>query len=481
LFLLTCDTYMISRTVASIGNPDEPLRRARLANLPDEASVYYAYYLEDLNPARFAYNDQMDQIADEALRAGVVIHTMNLRGLSGDGGEVFGSTGDRPGGGYPFNTGNADFRGGEGLGWGAIAATARVRTAEFIPLSKKTGGLFVQLSNFFIHGIGSANEMLKGYYLLTYAPPPNTFKSNNRYHHLKVKVARPGSRVHARDGFLGTADTSEEKRNSRNALFEAMHSPFRYGDLPVALNCGYAEDPQKGYLLQTWVHLDGRNLSLVDEKDGTHTLSLEILAATDNSYGEMQEAGKSQRKVPIADAEIPMLRKHGIGFPLAIPAKKPGSYFVRAAIRDVASGKVGSAYKFIEIPDLSRGRLSLSSIFTTATDSAGTSARIRYHAGEDIEYTAMIYNAKSTPEKTPDLESQLILYVNGRELSRSDPESIGLENESDPNKIPIKKMWHLENSLQPGNYELQLLVKDKQAKTSANLAVQTLEFEISAE
>lgn len=40
--------------------------------------------------------------------------------------------------------------------------------------------------------------------------------------------------------------------------------------------------------------------------------------------------------------------------------KKPGAYQLRVALRDVASGRIGSAWQFVEVPDMSQGRLALS-------------------------------------------------------------------------------------------------------------------------
>jgi VWFA-related protein len=453
LFLLTSETAMPPRTIPWPGIAVQALSRARQAGLSDDAAALYAMYLEDLNPARFPYNDQMNRLADEALRAGVVVHTVNLKGLA-VGELIF----------QPYT---------------AIVAAAKAGMIERIPLSKKTGGAFIELNNFFLKGIGAANEMLKGYYLLTYAPPPNTFKSEKVFHNLKVSVKRPGSRVHARDGFFGTTKKPDPPAAPVNSLVRAMFSPFRYSDLAVNLNCGYRESPQKGYLLQTRVHLDGRTLGVIDEADGSHSISLDIMGATDNNSGELQDAGKSQRKVRLTDDELSWIREHGIEFPLVIPAKNPGSYFVRVAVKDNGSGKLGSAYKFIEIPDLKRGFLSLSSIFFGAADNANDPVRGIYHPGEDFEYEAIVYNANFAQGKKPNLESQVILYRDGVELSRSGFEAVNLEAANDLNKIQIRKRLELDKSAQPGNYVLQLLVKDKQPKMYPNLAAQILEFEIS--
>ena len=90
-----------------------------------------------------------------------------------------------------------------------------------------------------------------------------------------------------------------------------------------------------------------------------------------------------------------------------------------------------------------------------------------------------VYNAKSKEGVRPDLESQVILYNEGKELYRSAAEPVLVDNLVNPGRIPIKKSLFLEGTLQPGDYVLKLLVRDRQAKEKNNLTEQMLQFEIS--
>ena len=46
-----------------------------------------------------------------------------------------------------------------------------------------------------------------------------------------------------------------------------------------------------------------------------------------------------------------------------LPVKKPGAFQLRIAVRDVPTGRVGSANQFIEVPNLNKNRLALSGIY----------------------------------------------------------------------------------------------------------------------
>jgi hypothetical protein len=62
--------------------------------------------------------------------------------------------------------------------------------------------------------------------------------------------------------------------------------------------------------------------------------------------------------------------RYGINYTIDVPVKKAGAYQLRVAFRDAASGNVGSAYQFVEAPDLGNERLALSGILMTRAQRA---------------------------------------------------------------------------------------------------------------
>ena len=63
-------------------------------------------------------------------------------------------------------------------------------------------------------------------------------------------------------------------------------------------------------------------------------------------------------RVPLCQS----IEKLGLLYSVSLPVKRPGVFQMRAAVRDATSGGLGSANQFIEVPDLSKGWLALSSI-----------------------------------------------------------------------------------------------------------------------
>jgi hypothetical protein len=384
----------------------------------------------------------------------------------------------------------------------AIKAYA-LHSRKPLPLSEKTGGLFVTESNFFVtpSGIGRASEMIKGYYLLTYIPPFDTFSkdSKNAYTDIQVKVKRPGCEVHTRNGFFRTPGSIFTPYENISSLQEAIYSPFRYNDLKINIVSGFIDDSQKGYLLQSSLHVDAKDLNIDESKNGKRSISLEGVCITSNIDNVIQDSSAQHYDYSFTKEEIPWIKEHGLRYSIALPVKKPGSYYVRAAMKDLASGKIGSAYQFIEIPDLKKGRLTLSNIFIVNRDEdlpwlrsesaelspdvkkdSGKSAAIQNYApGETIEYAAVIYNAKTSENQKPDLESQFTLFGNGKELAKGNAETVDLNGVRDFTRIPMRKKLALEQSLQPGDYILLLQITDKLASKNKNLASQSLSFKLT--
>ncbi len=431
------------------------------------------------------YQKAYNRLADDALRAGVVIHTLDIRGLRA-----------------PFP--------GPAFGGSPTYIQIAAETADALnPLPQKTGGLFLTDSNFFLNGIDDVNDALKGYYILSYAPPETTFKPSrkNVYHRIRIKVKRRGAAVHTRDGFYGVAEAPEEPAAARIPLREAILSPFKYGVLKVRLASGYVDDPKAGYLIRSWLHLDAQDVTMTEKKGEGHFTSLETVCVTSDVNGYIQDANIVRYEFRIPEENLAWVRENGIRFTVLLPVKRPGSYYVRAAVKDIASGKVGSAYQFVEIPDLKKKQLALSNMFIVGRDENASwiwsgikedlsqtwikpvllretrkSPALRsFQPGEGFEYAAAVYNAKHGKEAAPDLESEFVLYKDGLEFFRSEPQKFTLTGVGDFDRIPVRRRILLGEELQKGDYVFQLVVRDNERSGKGGRASQSLTFEISAE
>jgi VWFA-related protein len=373
------------------------------------------------------------------------------------------------------------------------------------PLYRKTGGINFSNSNFLYKG-KPALDALSGYYLLSYIPPARTFekKRRDKYHKITVEVKRPGAQVHSRDGFYGSPGASEFATVSpANTLRQAMFSPLLYNDLTLSLSSGYAHAPASGYFLRSLIHLDGKDLTFTEDKNGEHSLALELQALTSDTSGMIQDTKAYRYDFTLSDADIARIRRNGIDLKTYLPVRYPGDYYVSAGIKDRASGRIGTGYQFLQIPDLTRLTLSLSSIFLLENerdkaviktgnieDPSGSLEAMRkwkalkqspairiYKPGDRFDYMTVLYNAKTKEGPAQNLELQSTLFKNGQVYRRETLEEISLDRLRVLENLPIAKTLVFDSNMEEGDYLLQVSVTDKTPK-KPRTAIQAIDFQI---
>jgi VWFA-related protein len=139
--------------------------------------------------------DAVDRLTDLANRASVVIHTVDPRGLL-----TAGISASDP----------------SMMSHDAVLSTLQIRRTaldvsqgSLSRLAERTGGLSVLNANDLGASVARILADSRGYYLVGYEPPRETFaKERPRFHRLEVKVRRPGLKVRSRKGFFGMSDAA---------------------------------------------------------------------------------------------------------------------------------------------------------------------------------------------------------------------------------------------------------------------------------
>ena len=78
--------------------------------------------------------------------------------------------------------------------------------------------------------------------------------------------------------------------------------------LSVNLASGYIDDPQKGYLLQSWLHVNGKDLSIGEAKEGMHSVSLEGVCITSNIDNVIQDSNARRYEYSVKSEDIPWIK-----------------------------------------------------------------------------------------------------------------------------------------------------------------------------
>ena len=346
-------------------------------------------------------------------------------------------------------------------------------------LAKQTGGFLVRNSNDF--DLDRIVEDQSGYYLLGYRPSEETF--NRQFHQIKAKVRRSGMTLRTRFGFYGV---SEEEANrgrvrTQDKMTLALISPFAAQELEVGVNSFFTNGNADNSIIRSFIYLNPANLSFVPN-NGRYETALEMHGVIFGDNGAVVDKVKHEIVLSLGENEY----KHAMrdGLPDAVrlrfdmPAKKPGSYQVRIAVRDRTSAKIGSAGQYIDVPDLTNNRLALSGIVLRGNDAAATPATIMatppgrsFPVNFDLHFSFLLYNA------TSNLMLQTKLFRDGKVVKANAETAIDVTNKDNLGRSLITNVMRLTPDLEPGNYYLQVVITDKAAKKKSAVS-QLVDFEI---
>jgi len=155
-----------------------------------------------------------------------------------------------------------------------------------------------------------------------------------------------------------------------------------------------------------------------------------------------------------------------------------GTYQLRAVVRDTESGKLGSVTQYIEVPDLSKKRLTSSSVFLYAVNpQAGSkpdplNALRQLPRAQDLRYAAVIYNPKLADGK-PQLRSQTIISRGGKIIYQEPEAPITTAIQNDQ----VVKVGQLGlGKAQAGHYILTLVITDPLADKQSRVIVRSVDF-----
>ena len=368
-------------------------------------------------------------------------------------------------------------------------------------LAKQTGGLFWKNTNDLAGAARDAMQDRNGYYLLGYHPGTDTLElkqGDNKYHHISLKLNRPGLQIRNRAAFYGIPDKDAlpSTMGVGQPLTNAFSSPFNSGDVGLRVTAYFVNDPKIGSAVQTMLHIDGRDLDFHDDGDGWHKAAVDVVLMAFGENGSSESVGKRNYTFRAKGQAYEDALRWGYVYSVVHPIKKPGAYQLRAAVRDTSSNKVGSASQFVQIPDLSTGRLALSGLAvqsvrynaaapeeerqaSTGDPTGGPEMRV-FHPGEPIFYGIVVYNPKfDASSRKPDVEILTRVFRDGKLVWSGEPFSLA-DAPRDPKRIRVGQELNFSAKTPPGQYLMEVTAFDKLAGKVEASATQSTDFELKA-
>ncbi len=485
-----------TRTLAGLQN----LLRTS-AQLPGRKLVYFVSDGFVLDSGQSDTLDRIRRVTDAAVRAGVVVYTLDARGLSA---ALAGITDASSGGSIDPS--------------GRLLSSGNETTAMQEPLrvlAGETGGRALLNTNSLTNALTKALQETSVYYLLAWRPEQEESRGG-RFRRIEVSVRqRPELTVLVQRGFFTTPPVDapprkrdEAKREAKHneasgspatpvvkipttdaphpALLSALKSFAPKTALPTALTLNYLNTTQYGLLLASSLQIE------VDKPAPAQSRHIDVVGVVYDERGtaaasferHLTVTPKTPEHAPDVPASAPNTPDHVIVTHQTRIA--PGIYQVRIAAREVESGRTGSATQWLTVPALDGGKLTLSSIFlgerpraTTAAGQAAppeqTQALVNparlFLRNSVLRFVLYVYNPTRAEQTTPpDVALQIQIFRDDQPVITTPLRRVATEGLTDFATLPYAAEIDLQN-LPTGRYILQATAIDRTAKTSTSQRV----------
>lgn len=448
-------------------------------------------------------NARMQRVTDVAARTGTVIYTLQARGLAVGMHDASSST-------------RADIMS-EAGGYSGYSPTTELNANQDIlrDLAADTGGRALINTNALETAVTKTLAETANYYLLAWRPEGlDVTGGAPKFRKIEISVkGRPDLTVRVRRGFNNTAPerassgtaatpattspattlpatTSPAASSSatNTALNRVLNSLNPRRELPVDAYTVFTNVAQAGSVINASVQVSNDRLKFTPA-GGKQQAQVEV------AYVLLDDKGKAVRSdgrtLTVGGSDASGAAGGGsrgkIVTNFSIPVLAPGLYQFRAAARDAGSGLVGSAFEWVEVPDMKANRLALSTLLVTERrrakaqqqqpSAAPDILRVerRFARASSVFLQLYIYNAvRKAAGDAPDVELEIKVLRDNRVVTNAPPHKVSVAPGSDPARIFYAAEVPLA-SMTPGLYLLQVTATDRAGRTTA---VRELDFSV---
>jgi hypothetical protein len=266
------------------------------------------------------YMQELTDILERAIKANVIISTLDARGL--------------------FTDPSLDVSGRGG------SLTAAIARADILAeLAAGTGGTFYQNSNDLDGGFRQLAAAPEYIYLLGFSP--QNLKLDGSFHSLKVTLKNGGGvTIQARHGYYAPRHMEDEAENARQEIESALFSREEILELPIDMHTQFFKSSDQSARVSVLAHL---NLKLfkfqkVEGRNGNEVTLVNGLFDRDGNYTQ------GIKKVVTLRLKDETLERLGQGVTVRTSFDvKPGTYLIRLVVRDAQERKLSATNGAVQI------------------------------------------------------------------------------------------------------------------------------------
>ena len=330
-------------------------------------------------------------------------------------------------------------------------------------IAKDTGGDAFFRTNDVNWALKKSFEGNNVYYSIAYYP--TTDGQGFRDIVLRVK-GHPDYIVRTQKGYLASDITKaapSPAKSPQRRLFEAIARPIPETALNVSASAHYLEVENDKAQISIKLLIDGSRLTY-HEQDNRANLALEVAGTVYDRGGKLVTSFIEKIKGGVPSTHLNDVKGSGFSYTKRLEVK-PGYYQVRVGALEPETENIGTANAWVDVPDLTKGKLELSSVLLAAsgdTQQAGGLQQLdaikAYKTGGTLVYYLMLYNSSSSVASDLTIRSEITL--NDKVIYESEPQPVSARMVGKDNKgIEIGGQLNLD--IEPGFYSLRVEIKDK--------------------
>lgn len=442
----------------------------RLAELPGQRMILM---LSDgftlLDGSGRVDSDDLQAAISRASRSGVVIYSVNAKGLQGN--SIYDITTRLPAD-PQIVTAMHNYS----------SAGDRELESGMERLAKSTGGEAFMTTNDLKGALAKALDDNGSYYALSYYPA--SVDRRQPFRTIKVRViGHPEYNVRTQSGYL-TSDLFKTKSaaptDPRKALIKALGEPLAATGISVDVSADFLYLPTDKAQVSVSVFIDAKKLDYKDQ-GGAFLASPTLLTGVLDASGRTVSLLEDTIQIRLSSEQLAQAQNSVYRYIKRLTLK-PGLYQVRAGVVDAQSEQMGTASAWVEVPDLKSKKLILGSILTAksqlssdrlqqAAGKAVSQPNVRnginlFRPGDFIIYYGKVYKPALSAENPATLmiqgqilrDDKIVLQDAWRPLS-----AFILNQERDAVEFGGRIRAA---GFQPGMYTLRILVKGPQEKAA---------------
>jgi VWFA-related protein len=328
-----------------------------LGKLPQKKSLIY--FSNGISQSGVDNQSALRATTAAAVKANVSIYSLDIRGL-----QAF-----PPGG----QAQSASLHGQSAYSGASVLNDLNSNAASqdtLATLSSDTGGKAFFDSNDFSGVFSQVQKDSSVYYVLGFTS--NNPMKDGRFRKLKVLVNRPDLKLDYRSGYYAGRDFEHLNRADREQQMEdELAAQLPSVDVPLYAGTAYFRQDDSHYYLAVSLVIPGSQIPFVTEKEKD--------SATIDIIGEVMESGKFRAgqlrdTVKLAVDSTQQVRRKNVqyntGFVLA-----PGSYHLKFVVRENQTGRLGSFEADVQVPDLRKRPLKMSSVVLSSLRAPATNKK----------------------------------------------------------------------------------------------------------